>query len=151
MKRSMGHVRGRASQVHKRRSEREPEEACARAHKAPYDKIREALEELEAISHPNEEQVQLREVLRTTALRAHDGRTHSKLLTRSASRGQEAQSQRKSAFERLEQNESQNQEKRRDHTQSNQVEHLREERSRASYHSSPWLFPRLNNSWQEGG
>jgi hypothetical protein len=25
-------------------------------HNSPYDKIREALEELEAISHPNEEQ-----------------------------------------------------------------------------------------------
>jgi hypothetical protein len=35
----------------------------ARAQRAPYDKIREALEELEAISHPNEEQEQLREVL----------------------------------------------------------------------------------------
>jgi hypothetical protein len=117
----------------------------------PYDKIREALEELKAISHPNKEQVQLREVLQTTALKAHDGRTRSKLPARTTSHGQEAQSQRRSAFERLGPNRSQNREKRRDHAQSNQVEHPREERSRACYHSSPWFLPRLNDSWQEGG
>jgi hypothetical protein len=44
----------------KRRSEKEAEERrVTRIHEAPYDKIREALEELEAISHPNEEQEQL--------------------------------------------------------------------------------------------
>jgi hypothetical protein len=85
------------------------------------------------------------------ALRAHDGRTRSKLPARLASRGQEAHSQRKFAFERLGLNGSQNREKKEDHTQSNQVEDPREEWSRASYHSSPRLFPRLNNSWQEGG
>jgi hypothetical protein len=73
--------------------------------------IREALEELEAISHPNEEQGQLREVLRTTALKAHDGITHSKLPAKTASHEQEAQSQRRSAFERLGPNGSQNREK----------------------------------------
>jgi molybdenum-dependent DNA-binding transcriptional regulator ModE len=42
---------------HKRKSEKEAEERhAARVHEAPYDKIWEALEELEAISHPNEEQ-----------------------------------------------------------------------------------------------
>jgi hypothetical protein len=55
------------------------------------------------------------------------------------------------AFERLGPNGSQNQEKRRGHARSNQVEHPREERSGASFHSTPRLFPRLNNSWQEGG
>jgi hypothetical protein len=44
-----------------------------------------------------------------------------------------------------------NQEKRRDHTWSNQVGHSREERSRASYHLSSLFLPRLNDSWQEGG
>jgi phosphoglycolate phosphatase-like HAD superfamily hydrolase len=44
----------------KRKSEREAKERhAARAHRAPYDKIREALEELKAISHPNEGQEQL--------------------------------------------------------------------------------------------
>jgi hypothetical protein len=134
-----------------RKSEREAEERrTAGAHKAPYDKIREALEELEAVWHPNEEQEQLREVLRTTTLRAHDGRTRSKLPARSASRGQKAQRQRKFAFERLGPNGSHSREKRRDHTQSNQVEHPREERSKASYHSSSQFLPRLNDSWQEG-
>jgi hypothetical protein len=122
----------------------------ARAHRAPYDKIWEALEELEAISHPNEKQVQIQEVLWTMAMKAHGGRTRSKLPARTASHGQEAQSQRRSAFERLGPNGSQNQEKRRDHAQSNQVEYLREERSRASCHSSPWFLPRLNDSWQGG-
>jgi hypothetical protein len=45
------------AEYYKRKSEKEAEERRAtRAHKAPYNKIREALEELEAISHPNEEQ-----------------------------------------------------------------------------------------------
>ena len=39
------------------------ERRAARARNAPYDKIREVLEELEAISHPNEEQERLRELL----------------------------------------------------------------------------------------
>jgi hypothetical protein len=126
------------AKYNKRKSEREAEERHAtKAHKAPYDKIREAPEEFEAISHPDEEQIQLWEVLQATTLRACDGRTHSKLPARTASREQEAQSQRRSAFEGLGPNGSQNQKKRRDHIQSNQVEHPREERSRASYHSSP--------------
>jgi hypothetical protein len=97
------------------------------------------------ISHPNEGQEQLREVLWTTVLKAHDGRTHSKLPARTASHEQEAQSQ--NWFERLGPNENHNEEKRRGHTRSNQVEHPIEERSGASFHSPPWLFLRLNNSW----
>jgi hypothetical protein len=140
------------AEYYKRRSEKEVEERrAAKVHEAPYDKIREALEELEAISHPNEEQEQLREILRATALRAHDGRTHSKLPARSASHEQDAQSQRRSAFERLGPNGSQNREKRRNHAQSKQIELLGEERSRASHHSSPRFIPRLNNSWLEEG
>jgi hypothetical protein len=46
------------AEYNKRKSEREAEERrAARAHRAPYDKIREALEELEAISYPNEERI----------------------------------------------------------------------------------------------
>jgi hypothetical protein len=45
------------AKYYKRRLEKEAKERCvARIHEAPYDKIREALEELEAILHPNEEQ-----------------------------------------------------------------------------------------------
>jgi hypothetical protein len=126
------------AKYNKRKSEREAKERrVTRTHRAPYNKIREAIEELEAISHPNEEQQQLREVLRTTALKAHDGRTCSKFPARTASHEQEAQSQRRSTFERLGPNGSQNQEKKRDHAQSNQVGHPREKRSKTSYHSSP--------------
>jgi hypothetical protein len=90
------------AEYHKRKSEKEAEEMRAtRVHRALYDKIREALEELEAISHPNEEQKQLREVLRTTTLRAHGERTHFMLLARIASHEQDVQSQTRSAFERL--------------------------------------------------
>jgi hypothetical protein len=40
-----------------RKSERKAKERhVARGHRAPYDKVQETLEELEAISHPNEEQ-----------------------------------------------------------------------------------------------
>jgi hypothetical protein len=90
------------AEYYKRKSEKEAEERhAARVHEPPYDKIREVLEELKAISHPNKKQEQLREVLRTTTLRAHGGRTHSKLPARSALHEQDAQSQRRSAFERL--------------------------------------------------
>jgi hypothetical protein len=58
-------------EYYKRRLEKEVEERrAARVREALYDKIQEALEELKAISHPNEEQEQLLEVLQTTALRA---------------------------------------------------------------------------------
>jgi hypothetical protein len=44
------------AEYYKRRPEKEAEERRAtRAHEVPYNKIREALEELEAILHPNEE------------------------------------------------------------------------------------------------
>jgi hypothetical protein len=44
------------AEYYKRRSEKEVEERHAtRAHEARYNKIREALEELKAILHPNEE------------------------------------------------------------------------------------------------
>jgi hypothetical protein len=126
------------AEYNKRKSEREAEERrAARAHRDPYDKIREALAELEAITQSNKGQEQLREVLWTMVLKAHDGRTHFKLPARTASHEQDAQSQRRYAFERLGPNGSQNQEKRRDHAQSNQVEHPREERSGASFHSTP--------------
>jgi hypothetical protein len=52
------------AEYRKRKLEKEAEERRAtRVHGAPYDKIGEVLEELEVISHPNEEQEQLREVL----------------------------------------------------------------------------------------
>jgi hypothetical protein len=48
------------AKYYKRRSEKEAKERRAtRAHEAPYNKIREALEEFKAISHPNEEQERL--------------------------------------------------------------------------------------------
>jgi hypothetical protein len=47
-------------EYYKRRSEREAEENCTtRAHEAPYNKIREAMKELEVILYPNEEQERL--------------------------------------------------------------------------------------------
>ena len=52
---------------------------------APFNRIQEALEELEAISHPDEEQEQLRDILRSIALRTHDRRTRSRLPARTAS------------------------------------------------------------------
>jgi hypothetical protein len=48
------------AEYNKRKLEREAEERrAARAHRAPYDKIQEALEELKVILHPNEGQEQL--------------------------------------------------------------------------------------------
>jgi hypothetical protein len=64
---------------------------------------------------------------------------------------QDAQSQRRSAFEILGPNESQNRERRRDNNQSNQIERPREEGSRTSHHSPPRFIPRTNNNWPEEG
>jgi hypothetical protein len=48
------------AKYYKRRSEKEAEERRAtKAYEAPYNKIREALEDLEAILHPNKEQERL--------------------------------------------------------------------------------------------
>jgi hypothetical protein len=47
MKRSTGHIQNRAGRIPQEESEKEAEEKrAARVHGAPYDKIREALEEL---------------------------------------------------------------------------------------------------------
>jgi hypothetical protein len=45
------------AEYNKKKSEQEAEERRAtRMHNSPYNKIQEALAELEAVSHPNEEQ-----------------------------------------------------------------------------------------------
>jgi hypothetical protein len=49
-----------------------------KTHNSPYAKIRELVEEYEAISLPNEEQERLQEILRSMALRMQDRKTHSK-------------------------------------------------------------------------
>jgi hypothetical protein len=140
------------AEYYKRRSEKEAKQKRANmAHEAPYNKVREAMEELEAILHPNEEQERLREVLRTTTQRVHGGRAPSKFLAKTASHEQDAQSQRRSAFERLGSNESQNRERRRDNNCSNQIERPREEESMTSHHSPPRFIPRTNNNWPEEG
>ena len=117
----------------------------------PYNRIREALEELGAISHPNEEQEQLRDILRSTALRTHDGRTRSRLLAKSTSHRQEDQNQRKFAFERLGPGGSHNRESRRDHSQNYWVKQPRKIRSEAPIQTSPQNYSHQNDSWQEGG
>jgi tRNA C32,U32 (ribose-2'-O)-methylase TrmJ len=68
------------AEYNKRKSEQEAEDKCAarKTHNSLYAKIQELVEEYEAISHPNEEQERLREILRSTALRMQDGKTHLK-------------------------------------------------------------------------
>jgi len=63
------------AEYNRRKSEQEVEEG--RAANTPYDKIREALEELRATSYPNEKQEQLRDFLRSIVLKTHDGRATS--------------------------------------------------------------------------
>jgi hypothetical protein len=100
------------AEYYKKRSMKEAKERrAARAHKAPCNKMQETLEELKVISHPNEEQEQLREVLWTTAKKVHGGRAPFGFPARTALHEQDAQSQRRSAFERLGPNRSQNHEK----------------------------------------
>jgi hypothetical protein len=133
--------------------EREAEEryTARKANNSPYDIIRELAKELNAISHPNEEQERLREVLWSIALRAHNGRARSRLPARSASHRQENQSQRRSAFERLGPNGGYNRESRRNHSQSNRFEQSRESRSRIPDQTAPQNHSHQNDSWQEGG
>ena len=113
----------------RRKSQREVKER--RTTNTPYDKIREALEELRATSHLSEKQEQLRDFLWSAALGTHEERTHSRLPARSTTHRQEDQNQRKSAFERLGPSGSHNRESRRDHSQSHRVEQPRKTRSRA--------------------
>jgi hypothetical protein len=101
--------------------------------------------------HPNKEQERLWEIFWTTAQEVHGGRAPSGFPARTTSHEQDAQSQRRSAFERLGPNESQNWEKRRDNNQSNQIKRLREEGSRTSHHSPLRFIPRTNNNWPEEG
>ena len=117
------------AEYNRRKSEQEAKEI--RAANIPYNRIREALEELGAISHPSEEQRQPQDILRSMALRTHDGRTRSRLPVRSTSHRQEDQNPRKSTFERLGPSESHNRESRRDHSQSYRVEQPRKTRSKA--------------------
>ena len=117
----------------------------------PYNRIREALEELEATSHPSEKQEQLRDLLRSAALRTHDGRTRSRLPARSTSHRKEDQNQRKSSFERLGPSGSHNRESRRDHSQNYRVEQPRKIRSEAPVQTAPQNYSHQNNSWLEGG
>ena len=137
------------AEYNRRKSEREVEERHTA--NTPYDKIREALEELRATSHPSEKQEQLQDFLRSAALRTHDGRTRSRLPTRSTSHEQEGQSQRKSAFERLGPSGSHNRESRRDHSQNHRVEQPRKTRSRAPAQTASQNYSHQNNSWPEGG
>jgi hypothetical protein len=64
--------------------------------------------ELEAISHPNEEQEHLREILRSIAIRIQSGKVHSNQPSRSVSQRQDNQSQGRSAFDWLGPNRSSN-------------------------------------------
>jgi hypothetical protein len=54
----------------RKKSEQEAEEryAARKINNSPYDRIRELAKEPEAISHPNEEQERLREIVRSIAL-----------------------------------------------------------------------------------
>ena len=133
----------------RRKSEREVKER--RTTNTPYDKIREALEELRATSHPSEKQEQLQDFLRSTTLRVHDRETRSRLPARSTSHGQEDQNQRKSAFERLRPSGSHNRESRRDHSQNYRVEQLRKIGSKTPIQTAPQNYSHQNNSWLEGG
>ena len=63
------------AEYNRRKSEWEVKEG--RATNTPYDKFREALEELRVTSYPNEKQEQLRDFLRSTVFRTHDERATS--------------------------------------------------------------------------
>jgi hypothetical protein len=116
----------------RKKSEQEAKEryAARKINNSPYDMIRELAEELEAISHPNEEQERLQEILQSTALWVQGGRANSRQPVRSTSHRADNQSQRRSTFERLDPSGSSNKGSREDQNRSNRVEQPRQSRSR---------------------
>jgi hypothetical protein len=79
------------AEYNRRKSEQEAKErhTTRRTHNSLYTKIQELAEELEGVSHSNEEQERLREILRLIALRICGGRTNSKQPARSVSQKQD--------------------------------------------------------------
>jgi hypothetical protein len=150
----------------RKKPEQEAEEryVAGKTNNSPYDRIIELAEELEAISHPNEEQERLSEILRSTALRVQGGRANSRQPVRSTSHRADNQSQWRSAFERLGPSRSSNKGSREDQNKSNRVEQPRESRSRLPRieqpresrsrlppHTAPRNYSHQADSWQEGG
>ena len=124
----------------KRKLQREVE--GRRTANTPYDKIREALEELGATSHPGEKYEQLQDLLRSTISRTHEEKARSRLPARSTTHRQEDQNQRKSAFERLGPGGSHDGGSRKEHNQGHRFEQLRKTRSRVpTQTTSQRLFP----------
>ena len=133
----------------KRKSQQEAEER--RTVSTPYDKIREALEELRATSHHGEKYEQLQDLLRSTIPRTHEERTRSRIPARSTTHRQEDQNQRKSAFERLGPGGSHNGESRREHSRGHQFEQPRKTRSRGPTQTASQNYSHQNNTWPEEG
>jgi hypothetical protein len=124
----------------RKKSEQEAEEryAARKTNNSRYNRIRELAKELEAISHPNEEQEHLREILQSIALQVQGGRANSRQPVRSTSHRADNQSQRRSAFERLGPRESNNKGSWEDQNRSNWVKQHSESRSRLPRIEQPW-------------
>ena len=137
------------AEYNRRKSEQEVGER--RAANTPYDRIREALEELRATTHPDERQEQLRNFFQPAIQKTHDGRTRSRPPAKSTSHEQEGQSKRKSAFTRLGPSGSHNRESKRDYSQNHRVEQPRKTISRAPAQTALQNYSHQDNSWQEGG
>ena len=129
----------------RRKSQREVK--GRRTANTPYDKIREALEELRATSHPGEKYEQLQDLLQSTIPRTHEERA----LDRSTTHRQEDQNQRKSTFERLGLSGSHNGESRKDQSQGHRIEQPRKTRSRVPAQAASQNYSHQNNGWPEGG
>jgi hypothetical protein len=79
------------TEYNRKKSEQETEKrhVAERTHKSPYDKIEELAKELEAISHPNEEQEHLKEIIQSMALCMQGRKDHLKQPVRSNSQRQD--------------------------------------------------------------
>jgi hypothetical protein len=150
----------------RKKSEQETKEryTTGKTNNSPYDRIRELAKELEAISHLNEEQERLLEILRSTALRVQGGRANSRQPVRSTSHRSDNQSQQRSTFKRLGPSGSSNRGSWKDQNKSNRVKQPKESRSRLPRieqpresrsmlppHTAPQNYSHQADSWQEGG
>lgn len=118
-------------EYNRKKFEREAEDkrATGKPRNDTYGKIRELAQELDDISHPNEEQECLREILRTATRKPQGGQGHTKQPDKATSHRQNSQNQRKSAFKRLGPSVSSNKGSRGNQRQSNQVEQSRDYRN----------------------
>jgi hypothetical protein len=139
-------------EYHKKKDEREAEDRymASKTYNDHYNKIQELAQELEAISHPNEEQRRLQEALQAAARQTQGGQGHPRHPARTFSHRNGSQDQRRSAFDRLGPDANHNEGSRTNHHQNNRTKQPRERGNRPLAPTAPQSLSYSSN-WREGG